>query len=61
MATKDPVHLELATIMDPLAFNPDVVCKNVGQEYDRDERRMTALEHARRVLEAGWTPPSLGV
>lgn len=53
----EAVQRELASIMDPVAFDPRAVPKNIGQDWDKHERQMTALEHARRALAAGWRPP----
>jgi len=53
----DPIQLELARIMDPVAFDPRAVPQNLGQSMDQHERQESALLHARRVLDAGWSRP----
>lgn len=53
----NPVQLALAKIMDPVAFDPRAVATNLGQDWDRTERQMTALCHAENVIDAGWSPP----
>jgi hypothetical protein len=50
----NPTQLELARIMDPVAFDPRAVPENLGQSWDQFERQQTALDHAKRVLDAGW-------
>jgi len=44
----------LARVLDPVAFDPRAVPKNLGQEWDRCCRQMLALGHARRALAAGY-------
>lgn len=44
----------LARILDPVAFDPRAVPKNLGQDWDKVSRQMVAREHAERALAAGY-------
>lgn len=46
----------LARVLDPVAYDPKIVAENVGQEWDRTNRQMEAMAHARAALAAGYRP-----
>jgi hypothetical protein len=43
-------------VLDPVAYDPKIVTENVGQEWDRTNRQMEAMAHARAALAAGYRP-----
>ena len=44
----------LARILDPVAFDPRAVPKNLGQSWDKAARRYVAVVHATRAIAAGY-------
>ena len=50
--------LDLARVLDPLAYDARAETVTLGQLWEQVSRRMTAECHARRVLAAGWQPPT---
>ncbi|MEQ3552853.1 hypothetical protein WIS52_20490 [Pseudonocardia nematodicida] len=54
--TSDPLVAQLARILDPVAFDDRAEARTLGQLWDQTCRRMTAEQHARRAIAAGWSP-----
>ncbi|MFE7201395.1 hypothetical protein ACFU8R_14070 [Pseudonocardia alni] len=56
--TADPTGeliARLARVLDPVAFDDRAEPRTLGQLWDQVSRRMTAQQHARRAIAAGWT------